>query len=551
MTQSAIVVGSGPAAAATVHALLQSGWQVTVLDVGYELESENREAIDRMAAQPASEWSEADKKRITHRPPPVEGINHSKRSYGSDFAFRDEGNLLAADWQRARSFHHSFAFGGLSNVWGSCMLPYAEQDLDAWPIRLRDLEDHYRAVMELVPCTSSGDDDPLESILPSYSSQHNPIRPGAQGRAFLNDLENSRSHLAQHGISGGKARLAIRATDYEGSPLCRYCNLCLSGCPDRLIYSSAQSFSTWISRDQIRYLPGHLVERVEETDSGSKVHGIRLAGKEPFRMEAGRVFLATGVLATAKILQSSRTDLPRRIRLLDSQYFIFPLLRFRAVGDVETEPAHTAAQVFLEINDKAVSKHLVHLQIYGYSAFLRDEVLRGWVRFPLRWTWLRKQFFSRLLIVQGFLHSEDSGHLQITTSPGNRPDQALQIRPVRDPSSIRTIILLGLKLLANSLRLRALVLPLWKLPPPGSGYHSGGSFPMSRNPEAGQTDTLGRPVGWKFTHIVDSSTFPSIPATSITMSVMANAHRIASLATRSAMAGAPAHELHSAPCKRS
>ena len=37
---------------------------------------------------------------------------------------------------------------------------------------------------------------------------------------------------------------------------------------------------------------------------------------------------------------------------------------------------------------------------------------------------------------------------------------------------------------------------------------------------------LGRPAGFKRVYVVDSTVFPSIPATTITFTVMANAHRI-------------------------
>jgi choline dehydrogenase-like flavoprotein len=49
---------------------------------------------------------------------------------------------------------------------------------------------------------------------------------------------------------------------------------------------------------------------------------------------------------------------------------------------------------------------------------------------------------------------------------------------------------------------------------------------MRRNPRAFEVDLLGRPNGFSRLHLVDASVFPSLPATTITLSVMANAHRI-------------------------
>jgi choline dehydrogenase-like flavoprotein len=53
---------------------------------------------------------------------------------------------------------------------------------------------------------------------------------------------------------------------------------------------------------------------------------------------------------------------------------------------------------------------------------------------------------------------------------------------------------------------------------------------MAANPAPGQSDRLARPHGMSRLHLIDASSLPAIPATTITLSVMANAHRIASLA---------------------
>jgi choline dehydrogenase-like flavoprotein len=51
---------------------------------------------------------------------------------------------------------------------------------------------------------------------------------------------------------------------------------------------------------------------------------------------------------------------------------------------------------------------------------------------------------------------------------------------------------------------------------------------MRTSPGRFESDRYGRPSGFERVHAVDSTVFPSIPATTITLSVMANAHRIGS-----------------------
>ncbi len=70
------------------------------------------------------------------------------------------------------------------------------------------------------------------------------------------------------------------------------------------------------------------------------------------------------------------------------------------------------------------------------------------------------------------------------------------------------------------------------LPPAGKSYHAGGSFPMAAAPGPLETDRLGRLGGRGRIHLVDASVLPNVAATTVTFTVMANAHRIGQEAAR-------------------
>jgi choline dehydrogenase-like flavoprotein len=71
-------------------------------------------------------------------------------------------------------------------------------------------------------------------------------------------------------------------------------------------------------------------------------------------------------------------------------------------------------------------------------------------------------------------------------------------------------------------------IPQVTLSAPTKSYHFGGSFPHARVPKDGlETDVLGRVEPWRSIHLVDASVFPTVPATTFTLTIMANAHRIA------------------------
>jgi choline dehydrogenase-like flavoprotein len=524
-----LVIGSGPAAVAATQALVRQGHEVTILDVGTRLDPERQAIVDRMSTQDPDSWDADDLAAIVGRRTTENEVNHSKLSYGSSYSFDTRSEAMGIRWQGVSGFNHSLAKGGLSNVWGSSLLPYRQEDIEDWPVRIEELAPHYRAVMDFVPGTAVKDG--LEEILPSYSTQTNPLEPSRQGRALLDDLEANKAPLRRSGIFFGRSRLAIRAKGDDARRDCAYCTLCLSGCPYGLIYSSAQTVEDLVRSGKVRYFQDRLVEKLEQHGDEVVVTGRDLAANSPFSLRANRVFVAAGVLPTAKIILNSLQVFDRPIQLLDSQYFIYPLLRFGMTDGVETEQMHTFSQVLLEIDDPRVSRHLVHFQIYGYSSFLHHELMRTFLGWPLRIPTFRRHFLGRLLIAQGFIHSNESGTIELTLKKDNAGRVVLDARIPRPRKALPKTLKVGWKLLKQALKLRAVpLIPGLQFFNPGSSYHSGGTFPMRGMPGPLETDTLGRLPAMDRVHLVDASVLPSIPATSITFSVMANAHRIASTA---------------------
>ena len=147
-TATAIIVGSGPAAAGAALALTAGGVRVTVLDVGTRLEDELVAAAASLAARPQPLWTAEDVERIARQPQAtrVKGLPE-KRAFGSDFPFRDVGQLAGIDTLAGtnRSVVSS-AYGGFSNVWGAQVMPFSEATFDTWPVSLGEMEAHYRAV---------------------------------------------------------------------------------------------------------------------------------------------------------------------------------------------------------------------------------------------------------------------------------------------------------------------------------------------------------------------------------------------------------------------
>lgn len=208
----------------------------------------------------------------------------------------------------------------------------------------------------------------------------------------------------------------------------------------------------------------------------------------------------------------------------DSQYFLLPLLGRYAAPSLEHVYSHTLAQLFIELFDPELGPYPVHLQVYTYNDLYASAVkhllgpLYGLGRLPAGVA------LRRLMVIQGYLHSNLSSSATITLRDG-RLILARQRQPVAD----RTVRKAVGKLRRHAGALGFVpISPMLTIGDPGQGAHIGGTFPMRATPGPLESDRLGRPSGFTRVHLVDASVLPSIPSTTITINAMANAYRIGS-----------------------
>jgi choline dehydrogenase-like flavoprotein len=519
-----LVIGSGPAGVACSSALLDAGEKVTMLDAGLELEGARRRQLSDLGSRPSTSWEpEAlsflrDGVEVTR-----DGIP-AKLAYGSDFAYRDPiGQPMTLDGAHGKP---SFARGGLSNVWGASVLPYRAEEMSDWPITGADLAPHYRAALSMMPF--SGRHDRLEEHFPLFRDDPGNLGASSQAEALLRDLDRNAARLSDHGVLFGASRLAVQAEGADGKPGCVHCGKCIYGCPYEFIYNSAHTLEKLRGNVAFTYCPGVVVEKLVETGSQVEVTGRSIDGGEAFLQAADKVFVACGVLSTARLMLASLDAYDQPVLALDNCYFLMPLLRYRGQPGAIHERLHTLAQVFIEVADPAIGQHGAHLQVYTYNELYQEELARMMGRLRGALPMIKGAALGRLLLIQGYLHSDLSAGIRIVLkrgSGGASPSLDLQGEP--NPRTRPALTALGRRLWAERGSMKAVAMSrMLRVGLPGRGFHTGGTFPMRANPGPFEVDTLGRPHGFTRVHIVDSSVFPSLPATTITLSVMANAHRI-------------------------
>ena len=521
------VIGSGPAAVACIAPFIKQGIKVRVIDIGHRLDETTTAQVSSLATQTPAQWSSSDISRLTqNKSRSYRGIP-LKLSFGSNFPYRTPSFGMEYACKKVASLP-SYALGGFSNVWGGAMLPYRAPDIATWPIDVEELAPHYEAVVNLTGLAATHDD--LERYFPLYASHIHSLNMSTQAESLLKDLQHSREPLRHEGIIFGRSRLAFTPSVLEPQTKCQYCTLCMSGCPYGVIFNSSMLIKYWSASGAIQYVDQCIVETIRETGDDIVIKG-RTTHGEMFEEHAQRVFLAAGLLPSTAIVLRSQDRYNEPVVANDSQYFLFPLLRFFGNDGVRREKMHTLSQIFIELFEVHEASHPVHLQIYSYNDLIYEKLQKTF-RSLMPQSFLEK-LVSRVLVVQGYLHSDDSAKIQMVLSKSSKNIDQLNVTPLAH-SKTRLLVAQVLRKVGSLFPLLKGVplSPLLYMGEAGRGFHSGGSFPMSNNPTMREADLLGRPWGYKRLHLVDASIFPSIPATTITYSVMANAHRIASSLTK-------------------
>jgi ferredoxin len=341
----------------------------------------------------------------------------------------------------------------------------------------------------------------------------------------LDSYGRNRSKLNGHGITVGKARLAFAPAN------CIRCGMCMTGCPYGLIYSAAQTFDVLRRDNRVTHESGFLALKVVEEANKASVITKEIATGRIRRFEADRLYIACGAMGTTRLVANSLGLFDADISMLESQQFVLPTLSAHATEDPRDKRDFTLNQFNMIIAPDGGSVDISTLHFYTFNSAFVDGLPS-----PLRANSaerVRAQLLRRLAVAFGYLPSWNSPRLRIHVgSPSDRmslPDFHISTEAAPEGRSrmLRAVLLR----LTQSARLLDLypIVPMLRLSAGGKSYHWGGSFPYTSNRSTVfSSDRLGRVGPWRRIHLVDSSVFPSVPAMTFGLTIMANAHRIAS-----------------------
>lgn len=526
-----VVVGSGLAAVGAIRALLKSGHRPTVLDVGAKLPQHLAEHRVQMAQRSPTEWTGAEWKRLGRNDGVPGRVVPRKLVFGSDYFYSTEqADLTRMDEYFEGTPPWSPARGGFSAGWGAAVLPPAPTDVAEWPVTHDELLRNMHEVLVDIPVSEP--DDEIGRVFGRLRPKGGDLLKLSEGQAnLMKRLQRASRTEADATVLVGQSRLLTQA-GLTATNRCRFCGHCSSGCVYGSIHTAEHDVERWIRESRIDYHGDVTVFEVHE-QAGSVHVRYRLDDRTE-SLEADRLFLAAGAVNSARILLNSSIMVGDTavIRRTGGALHLFASAGSHSIDwpVVNTQTSH-----FIEMLIPSISPAWAHTQVSQPN----ELVLRR-----LGLTHANQKGLSRRMMMLAARHLILAA-LNVHSSHGptyeicvvRRQDSLPALRTRQRWSAVnRETVRSYSTFLSKSLRSANLYqIPLTRQDSVAAhGYHFGASFPMCEIPQKPlDTDVLGRPFGWQRVHVVDASVLPAIPATTVGLLTMANAHRIAARAVSS------------------
>ena len=429
---------------------------------------------------------------------PNQVIPNSKDINGNYYAYglNDKRWKIKLLSERLCSSH---AYGGFSKVYSGSILQPQVSDLSKWPKQSIPKTTDYRKIISSLKIKYVKDE--LETIFPLFP--------------------NNKKNLLGNKVLIGSSRVALQNTKTKAQP-----------------FDVSESFQNWISKGLINYINNAYIIKLEH--KGDKITAVFDKSNRVKKSNYDSVYVGAGCVNTTSLVdrslfkQGSRTYLIKEASILMQlclKLDFINIFKFKKLISKE----YALCKYFLEVKSKELLGYWSHTQIGDLNKIILEKAK---LKLPYVLYKLVSIMHGLFNFSQTFLHSELSS-IKMTLSSSIQKDinnNNIQVVKINEkPYLINKKISLIIKkaIISKFNVLRLVPLPFTQLI--GAyirgnklgGWHIGGTLPMSVNSnEPTHCNINGELNGLKNVYIIDSSTFPSIPGSSVALLTMANAHYI-------------------------
>ncbi len=421
----------------------------------------------------------------------------------------------------------SLALGGLGRGWGLGCAVFSGNELRQASLPISEMDECYQTVANWIGISGASDDATPYTIGNLKGSQPS-IPCDGTAKRLLDHYKAKRTRFLSDGFRLGRPALALLTQEKDGrSP---------TNLRDMDFYSDSGQ-SAWrpqimvenlLHNPSFAYCANTLVTRFDELDEFVEVSALDMHTLKIKSYRCKRLVLAAGVLGTARIVLRSAGDTRSQLPLLCNPYTYIPCIVPQQIGVPNEDRKTGLAQLILIHDATGDQSNIAQASIYSYRALMFFRLLN---EMPLNMRDGRKilQHLLSSFLIAGIHHpqtytpnkylireydpdSPTQDRLNIVFELGINERQSLDLRERNYMKALR--------------RLGAW--PMRRVQPRfGASIHYAGTLPYSDSEKPFTLNASGKLARHKNVYVADGSGFTFLPAKGLTLSLMANAHRVA------------------------
>ncbi|WP_025666540.1 hypothetical protein [Aquimarina megaterium] len=524
-----IVVGSGATGAIAAKTLVDKGEQVGLLDIGEE-DKVYKDVIPNADFRTIRENDELQHSYFLGNK--FEGIPWETTRVGSQltpprsFLTRFSEKLLPFE---SNSFQpmESTAKGGLGGGWGLGCYVFSKLELEALGLNESEMLSAYQEVASYIGISGAKDDGSPYSIR-NLKDIQSPTKIEDNLKGIFNAYYTNKNKLNKKNIFIGRSGLALLTKDWNNRSAVKYSDMGFWSDSNKSAYRSWITIDELLKKPNFDYHKKCLVIKFKEQENKIEVYVKRIDTNEEQVFVCKKLILSPGVLGTARIVLRSFDYKKEKLPIICNPYSYIPCLQWRRLGKKIERYKTSFAQLLLFIDENKDNFDVSMAALFSYRSLLLFKLIK---ETPLN--------FADARIIMQFLHSS------FTIAGIHHPDKGSDSKFIsmkKDVSSYTGDILTGQYILsddeqrinhAREKKIRKALRVLGCFPlktirtPIGGSIHYGGTLPFDEGGDLFTISKSGKLGGTKNVFVADGSGFKYLPAKGLTLTLMANANRVA------------------------
>jgi hypothetical protein len=422
----------------------------------------------------------------------------------------------------------SLAFGGLGNGWGLGCYAFSENELKRVGLPIKEMQAAYKFVAKKIGISGEGHDDASIYCHNGQIDLQNPIQLNAPAESLLKKYSKLSTKLNKSNMYVGRPSLALLTAPLDDRRPYAYKDLDFYENEGNSAYRPTLTIDKNIKEGKLKYINRLLAVRYKEEANCVHVECIDIDTKEAKCFYAKKIIFACGTLSTARIvLRSTAKD--HKLPVLCNAYTYMPMFYLPFLGKAYGGSMSGLAQLAMFYDEKQNHESVAMASIYNYRSLLNFRILK---QLPINYSdgiKLLKDLMPALFVA-GIFHPADyqnQNYIQLRNSDSITGD-CLYTHYTYEKEEAEMIKKTEKAFSKAFFDLHCIITKRMRTATGGS-IHYAGTLPFTPVEKPFHLLENGRLSGSKSVFVADGSGLKFLPGKGLTLTLMANAHRVAKL----------------------